>query len=199
MIEIFLFAASIMYTPGPVNMLSLFSGISGHGFKILRFFAGVSTSMGVLFIVLGYLGAEVITPAVQAGIALFGGAYIGYLGVKLLMSEAPTSQQPQLDMKLTFLTGFLMQSSNPKAAAAIAPITGVQFPAVGVEGWQIIAVSSALAVIAFGAPFVYFLVGKQISSVGFNPKVLLWINRVMGAVLAYIAVQFLLQAWQLLS
>ncbi|MCV6591001.1 MAG: hypothetical protein OIF57_18565 [Marinobacterium sp.] len=63
MVEILLYAFGIMYTPGPVNLLSLNGGINGHAVQGWRFCIGVGCAMWLLFLLFGYTGAWLVSPA----------------------------------------------------------------------------------------------------------------------------------------
>ncbi|TDP01275.1 LysE family translocator [Marinomonas balearica] len=195
MLEIFVFAFGIMYTPGPVNMISLFAGIRGESWRALRFCAGVGSAMAIMFIGIGYAGNAIIPKSVQSVIAILGGLYIAYLGYKVMKASFKSSVATSLDTtNMRFSTGLLMQLSNPKAPVVILPVATVQFPAAHVEGIMIAIMSLALGCLAFGAPTSYLLAGNQLKQAALNPNVMKWVNRVMALLLFYIAIQFISNA-----
>ena len=63
MLEIFIYAFSIIYTPGPVNLLSLNAGLKGHAMASARFCVGVGCAMLLLFLAFGYTGVWLIEPS----------------------------------------------------------------------------------------------------------------------------------------
>lgn len=61
--EIFLYAFSVMYSPGPVNVMGLNAGLTGQFRRTAGFFVGVGGAMFVLFILFGYTGEAIISKA----------------------------------------------------------------------------------------------------------------------------------------
>lgn len=70
--DIFLYAFSVMYSPGPVNLMGLNAGLTGKFRRSMGFFAGVGCAMLVLFILFGYTGEAVISHAALPYISLVG-------------------------------------------------------------------------------------------------------------------------------
>ena len=60
MIEIFAYAIGVMYTPGPVNLLSLNTGLNGHAKASTGYYFGVGSAMLLLFLSFGWLGSALI-------------------------------------------------------------------------------------------------------------------------------------------
>lgn len=191
MLEIFLFALAMMYSPGPVNMLSLFAGVSDYGWRALRFCAGVGVAMCLLFVVTGYLGSSFMTEALQGAAALAGGSYIAYLALKIIKASFIAQKAANTPHNLTFVSGFLMQLTNPKAMIAVLPIVTVQFPSAHVEGVMILLMSIILGTMAGGAPASYFVAGYQLKQAVLNPIAMRWLQRVMGGMLLFLAFDFL--------
>lgn len=190
MLDIIVFAFGIMYTPGPVNMVALFSGVNNQGLKTLVFNAGVGCAMFILFLLIGYLGSGVVTQEYQSVAALVGGVYITYLGYKLLRASFHIRIGQQKDIVVTFWSGLTMQLTNPKAALVIIPIVTVQFPQAQIVGAQIALWSFIMGCMAFGAPSSYFFVGHYLKRFALDPKVMVWVYRIMALLLWYVAYQF---------
>ncbi|SBS34787.1 cysteine/O-acetylserine exporter [Marinomonas aquimarina] len=199
MLEIFLFALAMMYSPGPVNMLSLFAGVSDYGWRALRFCAGVGVAMCLLFIVTGYLGSSFMTEALQGVAALAGGSYIAYLALKIIKASFQVQKANNTPQNLTFVAGFLMQLTNPKAMVAVLPIVTVQFPNAHVEGAMILLMSMMLGAMAGGAPASYFVAGNRLKQAVLNPTIMSWLQRVMGVMLLFLAVEFLISGLSMLA
>lgn len=191
MFEIIIFAFSIMYSPGPANMLALFAGVNNQGWRAFIYCVGVGTAMLILFLVIGYLGSEIIPTSYQRGIAILGGLYIAYLGVKILLASFETSLVKIKSNELDFKAGLILQLCNPKSLVAIIPITTVQFPKAGIDGSQIAIWSLLLAIIACGAPSLYLLVGNKLKKAALNPNIMAWLNRIMASLLFFVAYDFL--------
>jgi threonine/homoserine/homoserine lactone efflux protein len=190
MLEILIFAFGIMYSPGPMNMLALFAGVNNQGKQALLFCAGVGFAMLILFLLVGYLGSNIIPPHYQAGIAILGALYISYLGFKIMKSSFASQSVQTNNTQLFFKTGFVLQICNPKALVAIIPIVSIQFPRAAIEGNQIAVWSFILGMMACGAPSLYLLAGHKLKTFALNPKVMAWINRVMAVLLWFVAYQF---------
>lgn len=198
MLEIFIFAFVVMYTPGPVNMVSMFAGISGQGWRAFQFCMGVGVAMGFLFALLGYLGSSIVTPSIQGGAALIGGLYIGYLALKILKSSFATSSLQHSEADMSFMTGLVMQLTNPKAMVVILPVVTVQYPNAHIEGLSVLLMAMALGTMACGAPSAYLAAGSQLKQAVLNPIIMKWVKRVMGLMLLLLAGQFLIEATKIL-
>ena len=180
MLEILLFALVMMYSPGPVNMLSLFSGVSHYGWQTLRFCGGVALAMCTLFLLVGYIGGAMVTPVMQGVAASLGGLYIAYLALKLLIASYRPQQAANANHDMTFASGLIMQLTNPKAMIVVLPVVTVQFPNAHIEGINVFWVSVLLGLMAGGAPASYFLAGKQLKQLVLKPSVMSWVQRLMA-------------------
>jgi len=188
MVEILAFAFGIMYTPGPVNLISLSAGLNGQIRSTLRFCAGVGCAMLVLLLIFGYTGALLINKDYQLFISAFGCLYICYLALQITISSfKPTQKNATTDQLLNFKSGFVMQLLNPKALVVILPIVTVQFPAVQISGFAIIIWSILLASLAFGAPSSYLLIGSKLGKFIHVPRYFQLFNLCMSLLLFYVA------------
>jgi threonine/homoserine/homoserine lactone efflux protein len=191
MLEILIYAFGVMYSPGPANMLALFAGINGQGWRAFLYCVGVGAAMLILFLLIGYLGGEIIPQDYQSFIAVLGGLYIAYLGVKILRASFQQSTLKAKDTEVSFKTGLILQLCNPKALVAIVPIVTVQFPRAQIEGGHIALWSLGLAAMACGAPSVYLLAGSRLKKAAMNPIIMAWVNRIMALLLFYVAYRFI--------
>ena len=186
MADIFAYAIGIMYTPGPINLLGLSSGLNKQTRSHLGFFIGVGSAMFILFVLLGYLGLQVINPQFLPYVSLIGCGYILYIAWKVAKAKVQVNDT-SADASLSFFDGLFMQLLNPKALVATLPIATIQFPSADITGAAIVFWSFILAILAFGAPTSYSLaglvLGKQVSRRGvFNV-----FNKLMAALLVYVA------------
>jgi len=191
MVEIFLYAFGIMYTPGPVNLLSLNAGLNGRVHSTTYFCLGVACAMLLLFLLLGYTGSWLISPRYQLLISSAGSGYIVYLAYKVAEGSLKPTTEP-VDRTtalspLNFQTGLIMQLLNPKAFIAILPITTVQFPAAQISGFSILAYSLLLSSLAFGAPGSYLLMGARLGKLIRHPQYFRLLNLFMASLLLYVA------------
>jgi len=191
MLEILIFAFGIMYSPGPVNMLALFAGVNNQGKKALFFCFGVGIAMLILFLVLGYLGSQIIAAEYQIFVAIMGALYISYLGFKIMLTSFKTQSLESNTTRLHFKAGLALQLFNPKALIAIIPIVSIQFPRAAIEGNQIALWSLILSAMACGAPSLYLFAGHKLKRFALNKDVMAWINRLMAILLWFVAYQFI--------
>ena len=191
MFEILIYAFGVMYSPGPANMLALFAGVNGQGWRAFLYCVGVGLAMLILFLLIGYVGGEIIPKKYQSLIAILGGIYIAYLGGKILQASFQSSTMKTKNTEVSFKTGLILQLCNPKALVAIVPIVTVQFPRAQIENGQIAVWSFGLAVMACGAPSVYLIAGSCLKKAAMNPKIMAWVNRIMALLLFYVAYRFI--------
>ena len=191
MLEILLFSLTIMYTPGPVNLLTLLAGVKGEGWRTLLFCLGVGVAMCLLFLLIGYLGEAVVSPHLQQVVGVLGGVYLLYLAVKILRSHPTADVEEERPSELTFMNGLVMQLSNPKALIVILPVVTIQFPDANIVGPSIALWSVLLSTLAAGAPTTYWLLGTRFKHAALSGNRIVWVNRLMGVMLGYIALQFI--------
>ena len=190
--DIFLYAFSVMYSPGPVHFMALNAGLTGGFRRSLAFFVGVGCALLVLFILFGYTGEAIISQGALPYISLIGGLYTLYLAYQVYTattvvpgeaSEAPVAAQKTL----TFWSGFLIQVLNPKGIMVVLPITSVMLPAAHITGASIAIVSALLAIAGGGAPGVYSLLGAILGRRITRESYFTVFNRLMGLALVVCA------------
>ncbi|MEZ9230659.1 LysE family translocator [Vibrio amylolyticus] len=187
MLEIFAYAFGIMYTPGPVNLLGLNCGFNNRTRKHLGFFFGVGSAMFILFVFLSYVGLKVVNPELLPFISLAGCGYILYIARKVASANVSLNSKGDNQNALSFRDGLLMQLLNPKGLVATLPIATIQFPSAGVTGVSVLFWSLILAVLAFGAPTSYSLLGQLVGKRLENPIYFKVFNYVMASLLVYVA------------
>ena len=162
MITIITYAFGIMYTPGPVNLLSIHSGIYGKINGHIGFCIGIGCAMFILFVTLGFLGNTFINPIYLPYISLLGCCYIIYIAWKVMKARVNVNPSLEEVRVLSFWDGLFMQLLNPKGLLATLPIATIQFPADNIQGNAIVIWSIGLSILAFGAPLSYSLIGVLI-------------------------------------
>ncbi|PKF79835.1 transporter [Vibrio sp. vnigr-6D03] len=188
MLEIFAYAIGVMYTPGPVNLLGLNGGLQSNTKRYLGFFAGVGTAMFILFVSISWAGKTLIPTQWLPYVALIGCSYILYIAWKLHTSDVSSLNVGDKPLKiLSFKDGVLIQLLNPKAPAVVLPVAAVQFPASGIVGMEAVLWSGILAVLAFGAPTSYSILGEVLGHKLKNPKVFSAFNRILAWLLVAVA------------
>ncbi|MBD56947.1 LysE family transporter [uncultured Pseudoalteromonas sp.] len=186
MADIFAYAIGIMYTPGPINLLGLSSGLNKQTRSHLGFFIGVGSAMFILFVLLGYLGLQVINPQFLPYVSLIGCGYILYIAWKVAKAKVQVNDT-SADASLSFFDGLFMQLLNPKALVATLPIATIQFPSADITGAAIVFWSLILAILAFGAPTSYSLAGLVLGKQVSRPGVFNVFNKLMAVLLVYVA------------
>ncbi len=187
MLGILIYCIGIMYTPGPVNILSLNIGIQHPPAKHISFCLGVACALFFWFLLIGYTGSTVINGKAMPIIAAAGTCFICYLAFKIIAAEVKTTDENSLS-PVGFKEGFLMQLLNPKSFLAVLPVTTVQFPAAGIDGAAIALWSSGLGLLGFGAPFVYAVFGSTVTRHISGSSYFKYFNLVMGVMLLAVAV-----------
>ncbi|MCA2018830.1 LysE family transporter [Vibrio tritonius] len=187
MTDIILYAFGVMYTPGPVNAIGLNNGIQQQK-TLFGFFAGVAVAMFILLTVIGVIGENIIDNRWLLFTSILGSLYIAYLAIKIWRSAVGHAQQ-QLAKPLTFRDGLLMQLLNPKSFTVALPLATVQFPSLGITGVALLAWCLGLAIFAFGAPWIYFVVGRRLGQRVQQLNMLNLINKVMALFLFFVAIK----------
>ncbi len=185
MLAIWIYALGIMYSPGPVNLLSLNGGMQGHTRRHLGFFFGVACAMFILFISLSYLGHSLVNDEILPYIALCGCCYILYLAWQLIRSSVTFKSYTAFT--LSFKSGLMMQLLNPKGLIATLPIATIQFPAQNMTEGQVIWWSVALSLFAGCAPGSYSVIGGIVGKHLLNAIWLQRIQHLLALLLVYTA------------
>ena len=188
MLGILLFAIGVMYTPGPVNILSLNCGAQRRVSRHIPFCLGVAGALAFWFCLIGYTGSLVVNDKMLPVIAGAGVCFILFLAYKVITSKVPADGGNEPPVLLTFKDGFLMQLLNPKAMLVVLPVTTIQFPAAGIDGVWIAVWSIGLAVLSIGAPLSYAAFGACIAWHINGTGYFKYLNIVMGLMLAAVAV-----------
>lgn len=188
MLGILFFAIGVMYTPGPVNILSLNSGTQKQFGSHIPFCCGVGTALCFWFLLIGYTGSLIVNETLLPVIAVAGICFILYLAYKIMSAEVEGPSADENVAVLTYRDGLLMQLLNPKSMLVVFPVTAVQFPAAGIEGIGIAVWSFFLGALGFGAPFMYAACGAIVSRKFCGNNYLKIMNIVMGIMLIAVAV-----------
>ncbi|UYG03029.1 LysE family transporter [Halomonas sp. LR3S48] len=186
--EIVAYALGVMYTPGPVNLLGLNAGLNGQARTSLGFFVGVGLAMLTLFLLFGWAGAAWVRGDMLAVVGAVGCAYILYLAVKIARSSIDLGEVRAAPRVLQFRDGLIMQLCNPKGMIATLPIATIQFPAAGIDGASLLVWSLGLAVLAFGAPGSYALMGAMVGQRIESPWLLKGFSLAMAVLLVWVAI-----------
>ncbi|MBL4765373.1 MAG: LysE family transporter [Colwellia sp.] len=188
MLTIITYAFGIMYTPGPVNLLGVHSGINGKVGEHIGFFIGIAGAMFILFVTLGFLGNTFINPKFIPYMSLLGCCYIVYIAWKVMTAKVNVNSSSAEDKVLSIWDGLFMQLLNPKGLLATLPIATIQFPAENIQGSAIVIWSIGLSILAFGAPFSYSIIGLLIGKKLSKPIYFKVFNIFMSVLLVSVAI-----------
>lgn len=187
MLTIMTYAFGIMYTPGPVNLLGVHSGINGNVRGHVGFFMGIGCAMFILFMALGFLGNTFVNPTYIPYMSLLGCCYIIYIAWKVMKAKVNVTPSSNEDKVLSIWDGLFMQLLNPKGLLATLPIATIQFPAENIQGSAIVFWSIGLSILAFGAPLSYSFIGVLIGKRLNNPIYFKVFNICMSILLVSVA------------
>ncbi|MFM2482082.1 LysE family translocator [Celerinatantimonas sp. YJH-8] len=184
MFAIFAYAFGIMYTPGPVNLLSLHGGLHGLTRRHIGFFIGVGCALFIMFVSLSLVSHMLISPRFLPYISLVGCVYILYVAWHILRADVSLeSASPVQARTLSFWNGLLIQLLNPKGFMATLPIVTIQFPAEGIHGMMLLFWVLILSAMGGGAPASYSLIGLWCGKQLHQPVYFKMFNRVMAILL----------------
>ncbi len=109
------FAAAMSATPGPVNIISLTSGLNYGVSRTLPFIAGATVGFTCLLAAIGFglFGLVDAYPAALRILKYLGTAFILYMAVQFIRSGGTIEMKDRA--RPSFFKGFLLQWLNPKA------------------------------------------------------------------------------------
>mgnify|MGYP000735599304 CR=1 FL=1 len=183
-----LFAFSMSLSPGPVNVITLSTGVNYGLKKAMSFVGGATIGFTLMLLTVG-LGLRVI--AELSGLFLtvlsyIGAIFIAYMGVKIILSagssESLSSSQQNIP---TFWDGFLLQWLNPKAW--IACISGVSAFNLGHSLPLLSIFISLYFLICYASITSWALLGDKLQMLLSTPKHFRVFNVTMGGALITVA------------
>jgi threonine/homoserine/homoserine lactone efflux protein len=184
------FALSMSISPGPVNLITLASGIN-HGFvRTLPFVAGASLGFSLLLFMLGLgftLGFDFLPSNLMTALQVLGALFIAYLGIQTIRSAQQSAEA--IDVKNDnlpgFLKGALLQWLNPKAW--IACLSGITAFQVAHSVSLLMTFTTLYLIICFISISCWAALGNKLQNLLQHPQHLMRFNQVMGAGLILIA------------
>ena len=189
LIAMALLALAMSISPGPVNLISLSSGVN-YGFaRTFSFVSGATIGFTLLLVVLG-LGLGAITnryPTLMNIAAISGALYLAYLGYLIATAKPELSTRQQAQP--TFLQGFVLQWLNPKAW--IACVAGISAFQLGGAAGQLMVFATLYFVICYLSIASWALLGAKASVLINSPTKVQWFNRIVGIGLMVVAVNLI--------
>jgi len=180
------FALALSISPGPVNMITLASGLHNGIWRTLPFVTGATTGFTALLYVIGVGGFALLQsyPVIMQVMNVGGTLFILYIGWKLICAGGTLDTQKITQPK--FIEGVLLQWLNPKAW--IACVSGVAAFVSG-EGLGTIGVfCSIYFVLCYLGVGFWAVVGVTAQNLLNTEQKVRGFNRLMGLSLCAVAV-----------
>lgn len=186
-----LFALTMSISPGPVNLITLSTGLNLGVRNALGFVSGATAGFTLLLFLIG-LGLSAIAQRygfVIDTLTFLGAGLIVYFGFKLLTSNGDLSQDEH--SKPSFWQGAALQWLNPKAwGACIAAVGLFELDQNRMTLYFFVCLYCVICFFGVGSWAVF---GSQVERYMRTPTRRMRLNRVLGGTLIFLAV-FLL--WQ---
>lgn len=178
-----LFSMIMSVTPGPVNIVTLNSGLN-HGFRqTLPYVSGATLGFTLLLLILGMGVSSMIMayPMVLRFINYVGTAYMFYMGYKIMMSKSSLDNRSEVHQAPRFMEGALLQWSNPKAWMAC--LSGLSTFTSATSIIPFIAFVSIYFVICYICIGIWAAAGMKLKSLLTTEHYMQWFTRLMGLLL----------------
>lgn len=181
LIAMFSFSLAMSLSPGPVNMIIVYSGASYGVRKTFSFVSGgtIGFTLLLLFIGLGFSKIIDLYPYFLKYLAVVGSLFIVYMGYLIATSK------PELDIKEhkqpTFIQGFLLQWLNPKAW--IACMVGVSIFSASGSHKEFLTFSLVYFLVCYFSLFSWSVLGNKAAILLNSEFKLRLFNQLMGGVL----------------
>ena len=192
LISMAMFSLIMSITPGPVNLVTLNSGLN-HGFRqTFSYVSGATIGFTLLLFSLGLGLSSIIMayPKMLIALSYLGTLYMLYLGYVIMKSKI-SDGTVQVEQAPRFIDGALLQCTNPKAW--IACLAGLSAFAKADSLIPLLTFVSIYFVICYLCISIWALAGVQLKSFLNSDTQKLWFSRMMGALLMITAVSLL---WQ---
>lgn len=181
-----LYSLSMSISPGPVNLITLSTGVN-HGFRsAIPFVSGASIGFALLLFAVG-AGFNQLALQYQSIMNIFGllgSAFIGYLGFKIASSKPDICIEKAV--RPTFYQGVILQWLNPKAW--IASMAGISAFNLAGSTEQLMQFVVLYFVICYASIACWALLGTKLTGLLKSPLSLVMFNALMGGSLILIAV-----------
>lgn len=184
-----LFSLSMSISPGPVNLITLTTGVNHGVRKAMPFVSGATLGFTLLLIFVGLgvgqLAAE-NTELMQL-LGYIGTGFICYMGFKIATAK------PELNVtevqRPSFVQGFLLQWLNPKAWFAC--LAGVSAFNLSGQYSALFMFTGLYFMICYASISSWAVLGSRISGLLADKSNLTIFNRVMGGTLIAVAMYLL--------
>lgn len=194
MISMMLYGISVLFTPGPVTLLSVNQGFKKRFLQSKWFYFGVGLATFLLFLIYGYTGEKFIKEDYLFYISIIGSLYILFLSIKIFRHPVDLRDSSEsTNADIGFRDGFLMQFFNPKASLVALPVASINFPANNITGMAILSMSLIFFFLAILSPALYCFSGQFLSRYICNVKLMNAINKSLALILAFVGLQIFME------
>ncbi|MEX0299387.1 MAG: LysE family translocator [Kordiimonas sp.] len=180
-----IFSLAMSISPGPVNFITLSTGLN-QGFKAaMPFVLGATIGFTALLGVTG-VGLERLIGTIPSALIVIGYAgalFIAYMGIKL--ATAPVKTVESSASPATFLNGAFLQWLNPKAWAAC--VAGIASFKLSRNPELLLQFLGIYCVICYASISLWAIAGSQLKRLVKHPIHLRNLNRLMGTGLIMLA------------
>jgi len=173
-------------SPGPVNMISLSTGVN-HGVKrAMPFIIGATLGFCLLLLLIGLGVGGLINkmPLLLTFLCFIGSGYICFIGFNIAVSK-PNVSVKESNLP-SFKQGFLLQWLNPKAW--VACLVGTSAFNLSESVGQLLLFVSVYFFFCYLSISAWAVIGDKLRQMLTNTKMLKVFNRLMGGLLIMVAV-----------
>ena len=184
-----LFALSMSISPGPVNMVTLSTGVNYGFWRTLPFVSGAAIGFTLLLAAIGLGISQLVEriPVLLDILAYFGAAFICYMGYRIATSTPSIELESHNRPK--FFQGFLLQWLNPKAW--IASPSGVSGFGLADSYSMLFVFCGLYLVICYASVASWAYLGSRLSAVMVSESRIARFNLLMGGALMLVAAYLL--------
>lgn len=178
-----LFSMIMSITPGPVNIVTLNSGLN-YGFRqTILYVSGATFGFTLLLLILGMgLSSMMMAyPMMLQFISYIGAAYMFYMGYNIMMSKSSLDNQSELNQAPGFIDGALLQWCNPKAWMAC--LSGLSTFTSATSIMPLITFVSIYFVICYVCIGIWAAAGMKLKTILTSECYMRWFTRLMGLLL----------------
>ena len=180
----FLFAVSMLFTPGPNNVMLMTSGLNFGINKSLPHLFGVCLGFPSMVVMVG-LGLGVIFeqyPIIHDVIKVLGVLYLIYLAWQIAHAK-PSAVSGKASSPFTFLQAALFQWVNPKAWVMASTSIAVYTSAAEDVLYQILLLATVFVLIGFCSGSTWLFLGKSLKRLLKSDAHRVLFNTVMASLL----------------
>ncbi|MFD2207386.1 LysE family translocator [Kiloniella antarctica] len=184
------YALTMSISPGPVNIITMTSGLNHGIYRTVPFVAGATIGFTSLLFCIGLGASELIVlfPTFMLAIGYIGATFMLYMAYKIAFSKGTIALSEE--NKPGFYQGFLLNILNPKAW--IASISGVAAFTTTGDLSSLFLFCALYFFICFIGVGSWAVVGQQAKILVQTESRLRIFNMLMGAGLATVAIYLLL-------